>query len=148
MERSAKNTKPLTKTQFITQANALCAVARTAFVALEPQFANLRGSSSPSSQEVAAFVAALSSIVQNQINKTQALKPPKRDQSKVTKILQASQNALNAVKTNPQLLAGGQSPFLAADTLARAYGLKDAPGTGTCSGGGGGGASSSTPASS
>jgi len=145
----AKNTKPLTKAQFVTQANALCDSARGAFVPVSQQFANLRGSSSPSSQEIAAFVAAFSSIVQDQITKTQALKPPKRDQSKVKKILQGSQNALNAVKANPQLLAGGQSPFLAADTLARSYGLNDAPGSGTCGigGGGGQGGGASTPAS-
>lgn len=146
---AAKNTQPLTKAQYIKQANALCDSARAAFVPVSQQFANLRGSSSPSSQEVAAFVAAFSSIVQNQITKTQALKPPKRDQAKVKKILQASQNALNAVSTNPQLLASGKSPFLAADTLARAYGLNDAPGSGTCGigGGGGQGGGASTPAS-
>jgi len=145
----AKNTKPLTKAQFVTQANALCDSARLALVPVSQQFANLRGSSSPSAQEVAAFVAAFSSIVQNQITKTQALKPPKRDQSKVKKILQENQNDLNALIANPQLLASGHSPFLAADTLARAYGLKDAAGSGTCSigGGGGQGGGASTPAS-
>jgi len=144
--RSAKNTKPLTKAQFITQANSLCDAARAAFVPVSQQFANLK-SGSPSSQEVAAFIAAYVPIVQHQIKQTQALKPPTRDQSKITKMLQESQTAINAIKANPQLLGGRTSPVAAADTLARAYGLEGAPGSGPCTKPGGGGGSSSTPAS-
>lgn len=144
--RSAKNTQPLTKAQFIAQANALCDAAAAGFAPLKQRFGNLKNSS-PSSSEVAAFVAAYGPIVQNQINKTRALKPPKRDQSKITKMLQESQTALNAIKANPQLLGGATNPVLNADTLARAYGLEGAPGSGPCTKGGGG-ASSSTPASS
>jgi hypothetical protein len=40
------------------------------------------------------------------------LKPPKRDQSKVTKILQANQDALNKLWANPQLLGAQQSSLL------------------------------------
>jgi hypothetical protein len=144
--RSAKSTKPLTKAQFISQADALCdAAAVAASSALQP-FANIRNGS-PSSQEIAAFITAYATVVQNQIKQTQALKPPKRDQSKITKMLQETQTALNAVKANPQLLGKSPNPFLAADTLARAYGLEGAPGSGPCTKGGGAG-SSSTPSSS
>jgi len=52
------------------------------------------------------------------------------------------------VKANPQLLGKSNSPFVGADTLARAYGLEGAPGSGPCTKPGGGGTSSSTPASS
>ena len=143
--RSAKNTKPLTKAQFITQANALCDATAAAFVPVAQQFANIKTNHSP--QELAAFMAAYAPIVQHQINQTRALKPPKQDQSKIMKMLQESQTTLNAIKANPQLLGGAQSAVLAADTLARAYGLEGAPGSGPCTKGGGG-ASSSTPASS
>lgn len=143
----AKNTKPLTKAQFITQADALCNAAVVASSSTLQQFANIR-TGSPSPQELAAFIAAYATVVQNQIKQTQALKPPKRDQSKITKMLQETQTALAAIKANPQLLGKSTNPFLAADTLARAYGLEGAPGSGPCTKGGGaqsGGAS--TPAS-
>jgi hypothetical protein len=145
--RSAKNTKPLTKAQFIMQANGLCAAAVVASSSALQQFANIKNGS-PSSQEIAAFIAAYATVVQNQIKQTQALKPPKRDRSKITKMLQETQTTLNAIKANPQLLGGKQDPFLAAETLARAYGLEGAPGSQPCTKGGSGGAGSSTPASS
>lgn len=144
--RSAKNTKPLTKAQFIAQANALCASAAVAASSALQPFANIKNGS-PSSQEIAAFIAAYATVVQNQIKQTQALKPPKRDQSKITKMLRETQTALNAIKANPQLLSRSTSPLLGPDTLARAYGLEGAAGSGPCTKGGGG-ASSSTPASS
>ena len=140
----AKN-KPLTKAQFITQANALCDAAVVASSSTLQQFANIR-TGSPSPQELAAFIAAYATVVQNQIKQTQALKPPKRDQSKITKMLQETQTALTATKANPQLLGKSTSPFVSADALARAYGLEGAPGSGPCTKGGG--ASSSTPSSS
>ena len=130
---SAKSTKPLTKAQFIMQANALCAAANVASVQVLQQFANLK-SGSPSAQEITAFVTAFAPVVQNQINKPRALKPPKRDQSKITKFLSTNQNELKALKADPQLLSSKQSPFLGADSLARAYGLEDAAGEGACTG--------------
>ena len=144
--RSAKNTKPLTKAQFIMQANALCAAAVVATSSVFQQYPNL-GSGSPSAQEISAFVTSFATVVQHQINGTKALKPPTRDQSKITKFLSTNQNELNTLKANPQLLAGKQSPFLAADGLARAYGLEGAAGSGPCTKGSSGGAGSSTPAS-
>jgi hypothetical protein len=129
LEGSAHSSAPLTKAQFITKANALCAAAASQLaVALQP-YAGIK--SNPTPQEIAGFIKAYSSAVQTQINKTKALKPPKHDAAKITAILKADQGALNALKANPALL-GGRSPFLAADSLARKYGLKDAPGAGSC----------------
>jgi hypothetical protein len=54
---SAKNTRPLTKAQFITQANALCDAARTAFVPVSQQFAGIR--TNPTPQAIAAFAKVL-----------------------------------------------------------------------------------------
>jgi len=144
---SAKETKPLTKAQFIAQANALCAAAQMAFVTVL-RVAGTNGSP-PTSEQLIPFVAAFAPIVQNQITKTRGLNPPKRDRSKVMKILQANQSELNKLKADPELLGGKQSPFLVADSLARAYGLDDAAGAGTClqSAGQGGGSPSATASS-
>ncbi|GEM_PF-6189131 len=122
--------KPLTKAQFITEANALCAASRAAFAPLESQFAGLK--TNPTPQAIAAFVSALSTIVQKQINKTRALTPPKAEQAQVTKFLRDAQTELNMVKADPQLMGGPHSPFLTADTLARKLGLEGAPGSGVC----------------
>jgi hypothetical protein len=141
----AATKKPLTKPQFIAQANALCDAARTSFASVAPQLAAVKGGN-PTPAQISAFVNAIAGVVQTQITKTEALKPPTRDQSKITKFLHENQTDLNKVKANPQLLGGGQSPFLDADTLARAYGLEGAAGSNPCTQGTGGGGSS-TPSS-
>jgi hypothetical protein len=134
-ELSAKTKKPLTKKQYITQADALCVAASTAFVPVAQQFGSqLRGNSQPSPEVVAAFVKAFASIVQHQIDKTRALVPPKRDQSKLKKMLRLDQDELNQLKADPTLLGGKESPFLGADTRARAYGLQGAAGSKPCTG--------------
>ena len=97
------------------------------------QFSSQISNGSPTSQQITALVGALAPIVQNQINKTRALKPPKHDQAAVAKILKTDQNELNMLKANPQLLGSSkQNPFLGADSLARKFGLEDAPGAGVC----------------
>jgi hypothetical protein len=138
---SAKSARPLTKAQFISKANALCADAVAAFAAHSAQFAAIK--KNPTTQEISAFVSVISSVVQNQINKTRALKPPKVDQALVTQLLQADQTELNKVKADPQLLGASTSPFLTASNLARKLGLQGAPGSGECSKAGSAGGGSS-----
>jgi hypothetical protein len=141
----AATTKPLTKAQFVKKANALCDAARTAFVPVGQEFASLRGGN-PTSAQITAFIdleaKRVAGIVQTQITKTAALKPPKRDQSKITKFLHENQTDLDKLKADPQLLFGEHSPFLAADSLARAYGLEGAAGSDACTQGSSGGSTS------
>ena len=132
---SSKNAKPLTQAQFVSRANALCTSAVTQFAAVQQQFASIKSNPTPS--EISAFINALIPIVQQQINKTKALNPPKADRAKVATLLREDQLDLNRVKTNPQLLGGKTDPSLDADTLARRLGLAGAPGSGACSKGGG-----------
>jgi hypothetical protein len=142
----AATRKPLTKAQFITRANALCDAASKAYVAVGQEFAGLKGSN-PTPAQVSAFVNAFAGVAQTQITKTAALKPPKHDQSKITKFLHENQTDLDKLKADPQLLASGKSPFLAADTLARAYGLEGAAGSNPCTQGSSGGSTSAPPSS-
>lgn len=133
----AKTKKPLTKAQYIAKADALCDAAAAAFGPVKQQFQQQVGNSQPTPQVIAAFVKAVVPIVQHQIDKTRALLPPKRDQSKVKKILRAEQAALEKVKADPQKAFGQKkSPFFAADSLARAYGLEGAAGSSACTGAG------------
>jgi hypothetical protein len=118
--RAAKSAKPLTKTQYTAQANALCDAAATASAAFGPHF----------TQATPDFV----SIVQHQIDRTRALVPPTHDQPKMQKFLAVNQDALNLLKTHPNRLGRKPSPFSTADVLARAYGLEGAAGSGVCTG--------------
>ena len=129
---SAKSTQPLTKAQFISKADALCANGVTAFAAVAPRFAGIK--KNPTPQAISALVSALSSIVQNQIDKTRALKPPKAEQAAVTEFLRANQTELRVLEADPQLLANSanKDPFLTADNLARKLGLEGAAGSGPC----------------
>jgi hypothetical protein len=136
---ASQSSKPLTDAQFISKANGFCGAAATQFAALAPQFAGIKKNPTPA--EITAFINALAPIVQAQINKTRALKPPKSDRAKVTAFLKAAQLDLNRVKADPQLLGGKVSPYLAAHTLALKLGLEGAPGEGVCSKGGSSGGS-------
>jgi hypothetical protein len=151
-ETAAKKT-PLTKAEFIAQANALCESAAASAQPLVQQFRSVK----PSPQAAAQVVAAVAPIIQAQINATKKLVPPKPDQAKIKKMLAAAQAELKKLKADPSLLLKqGGSPFKAADRIARAYGLEDSPGQGVCTkgtgngsgsgGGGGGGAPPSSPA--
>jgi len=142
---TSKHEKALTKAQFITQANAFCAESVTAFAADLAQFSGIK--KNPTPQAIAAFVKALSTIVQKQINETRALTPPKAERAAVTAFLRANETELKALEADPELLANSanKDPFLTADNLARnKLGLVGAAGSGPCSkgsgqGGGGGG---------
>jgi hypothetical protein len=133
---AAKTKKPLTKKQYIAQANALCDAAATAFGPVNQQLQQLRDRSQPTAHITFVLKRSFAPIVQHQISKTEALVPPRRDQTKVSKILGATRSALTKVMATPQLLGAKRSPFLAADTLARAYGLEGAAGSAACTGNG------------
>lgn len=127
---ASKHSKPLTKAQFIAQANAYCAESVSAFAAVSSQFAGLK--KNPTAQAVAAFVKAMSSIAQKQINKTRALTPPKAEQAAVEKFLRENQTELKALEADPALLGASQNPVLNADNLARKLGLVGAAASGPC----------------
>lgn len=128
---SIEAAKPLTQAQFVARANALCTASVTAFASELSQFSGIKKNHSPA--EIAAFVKALSPIIQSQINKTKDLSPPKSERAAVTKMLKANQTDLNMVKADPALLGASTSPFAVADSQARKLGLIGAAGSGPCS---------------
>ncbi len=114
---SIEAAKPLTQAEFVARANALCTASVTAFASELSQFSGIKKNHSPA--EIAAFVKALSPIIQSQINKTKDLSPPKSERAAVTKMLKANQTDLNMVKADPALLGASTSPFAVADSQAR-----------------------------
>lgn len=128
---SAKD-KALTKAQLITKADALCADARQALAPQLSKFAGIK--SHPAPTQIAAFVDALSTVVQSQLSKTRALTPPKSEQAEFSSMVRDDQADLTKLKADPQLLATSKTdPFLTADNLARKLGFEGAPGSGECS---------------
>ena len=119
---------PLTKSQFITKANALCAAAAAQFRPNEKQFKG----QTMTPQLITRFVADLVPVIQEQLDKTKGLTPPSSSLKSVQKMLATDQGELKAFKANPQLMAGKTSPFVLADNLAGKLGLLGAPGSSVC----------------
>lgn len=128
---STHPSKQLTKAQFVAEANALCSASVTDFKSVFTQFASLKTSHSPA--EIAAFLKVASPIMQGQINKTRALKPPKQISATVTKMLNENQTELNMVKSDPALMGASNSPFKASSVLALKLGMVGVAGSGPCS---------------
>ena len=128
---STHNSKQLTEAQFVAEANALCSASVMAFKSVLTQFASLKTSHSPA--EIAAFLKVASPIMQAQINKTRALKPPKQIHATVTKMLNEDQTELNMVKSDPALMGASNSPFEASGALALKLGIVGVAGSGPCS---------------
>ena len=128
---SSQSAKPLSKAQFISEANGFCAAAVTQFASRFDPVCWHQEESDPE-RNSPRRPCADPPIVQGQINKTRALNPPKADRAKVAAFLKANQLDLNKLKADPQLIAAKTSPFLSADNLARKFGLLGAAGSGPC----------------
>ncbi len=115
----------LTKSEFTTQANAICekgnaeidSAANKAFPRHRP----------PSEAEATNFAEdTLIPNVQRQIDDVRDLNPPSEDEDEVTAILDEAQQSLDRVEDDPTILFGaGQSPFAKSNQLAKAYGLDE-----------------------
>jgi hypothetical protein len=119
----------LTKVEFISQADAICAEGdREIDQAGREAFGDQR----PSEQEIEQFATdTVAPNIQNQIDGIRALTPPEGDEQQVAEILDAAQNGIDEIEQDPSLLnqgpdAGGA--FTEANNLATEYGLTDCGG--------------------
>jgi hypothetical protein len=114
----------LTKTEFVAQANAICAKGNKA---IDQAAKQTFGNSRPSGSQLNQFATeTLIPNVQDQIDEVKALPPPSGDEAQVSEILTAAQGALDKIKADPALLTGsGPSPFASANKLAKEYGLTE-----------------------
>jgi len=118
--------EPLTKAQFIKQANAICAKTKqrqsTAFGAYVQQN---KGSFSGDrkSQEKLVLAVAIPPF-QQQVEELAALSAPKSDEAEVDEIISSFEEALQASEENPGTLLRGRGEFAEAEKLAAAYGMK------------------------
>jgi hypothetical protein len=117
---STASTAAITKAEFVTKANAICAKGNK-----QTNAAGAKLGKNPSKAQFTAYVknTAVPSI-QTQINGVRALGAPSRDQATVTKMLDLAQADLNKVKSNPGLLGGKTDAFADFAKIAHPYGLK------------------------
>jgi hypothetical protein len=120
----------LTKSEFLTQGNAICAQGTKEIQAAGKELFTQSQAPTPAEQEKFATDTLIPSI-QSQIDGIEALTPPAGDEDQVNAITDAAQSALDKAKADPSLLTdqGGQSdPFAEANKLANSYGLDECAG--------------------
>ena len=110
----------LTKSEFLKQGNAICAKGSKKI----EDGAKKLGSEEPSKKVVTKFAEdTLIPSVEDQLSGLRDLKPPKADEEKVKKILDAADEALSKTKDDPTVLTSSDDPFMEANKQAEAYGL-------------------------
>ncbi len=120
---TAASGTPLSKEEFIQQADAICKAGNQA----TNQAANdLFTGGQPTQEQVNQFATdTLVPAIQGEIDQIGALTPPAGDEDEVQAILTAVSGALDKVKADPTSLfaSADEGPFKEADQLAKAYGL-------------------------
>lgn len=112
--------EPLTKAEFIKQADAACTAGDKR---IDAAFRDL-GSGQPSDQEIEQVVTdTVVPEIQGEIDAIRALTPPEGDEDEVSAILDAAQEALDEIEQDPSSLQSG-NPFKEANQLGQDYGLK------------------------
>ena len=114
----------LTKQEFVTQANQICAEGNKTINAEAKQvFSGGRPTAAETQQFVTGTVIP---SIQDQVDSIRALGAPEGDEDQVNAILAAAQQGIDEAKADPSLLASEQSgsdPFAEANKLTDDYGL-------------------------
>jgi hypothetical protein len=114
------SSKPaLTKAQFLTKANALCAAGEKKLESA----GNALGSHPSQAQISALATGTFIPNIQSDIDDVRALGAQTGEQATITKMLDLGQADLNRIKANPALIASGPAAFADFAKVAHAYGL-------------------------
>jgi hypothetical protein len=119
---AADGDEPLTKKQFIREADNVCRRARARTRRLEAKFFGDWKDPKLDPATLAAFVEANAPVIQNAIDRVRALEEPKADRKRVNRMLDALQGELDAVADDPSALLVSD-PDVESDHLAQAYGF-------------------------
>jgi hypothetical protein len=121
--------EPLSKQEFIKQADAICAKGDDEI--------NREGNQAfqgepPSTEEQEQFATdTVIPNIQNQVDQIRTLTPPEGDEDEVNAILDAAQEGIDKLEEDPSLIAEGGAAggtFEEANRLAQDYGLRDCGG--------------------
>jgi ABC-type branched-subunit amino acid transport system ATPase component len=124
---STTTTATITKTEFVAKGNAICVAGQKAQNLQVEAYAKKHGfkqNQEPTkAQEVELAEHVLIPNIQSQINAVKALGAPSGEEKQVNSALEASQQALDKFKANPELVFAKESPFHAAGVELHALGL-------------------------
>ena len=110
------STPAITKAEFLTKANAICAKGDQKIQAAQQAF----GKKQPSLKQIAASEVP---NIQAEIDGIRALGTPSGDAAKVATMIATAQTDLNKVKGDPSLLTRKTSAFVGFANVAHPYGL-------------------------
>jgi hypothetical protein len=121
----ATSSGPLTKTEFVKEAEAICAKIPATYgkevEALEAEAKKKGQKSTTSEQNLKAAVPADYAAVEE----LEALTPPKGEEQKVEAIVASLESAAKGLEAKPESpLTGPKSPYAEFQELTKAYGLK------------------------
>lgn len=117
--------EPLTKAEFIKQANAICqqsAERRSKLIAEFIQQANPKANREKLQEEVVQRALPTYETATQQIDELAA---PQGDDEKVQKIVEAMEEAVKKAEADPHSALINEAAFKKADQLVKSYGLKD-----------------------
>lgn len=112
--------EPISKADFTTQANKICADGSAELDAAADALGD-----APTQEQIEGFAAdTLVPNIQAQHDDIEALGAPEGDEDEVDAILAALQDGVDATEADPSAITSGD-PFAQANELAGAYGLTD-----------------------
>lgn len=111
--------KPLSKSEYVRQGNAICKKGNKKIEAAASKF---KGEPSPKELEKFATDDLVPSV-EDQVKQLRDLEPPKADKDTVEKIYKQVDAGVSKVKADPSTLTKTPDPFGKANKAARSYGL-------------------------
>lgn len=113
--------EPLSKADFTTQANKICADATAELEADAEELGD-----EPTQEQIEQFATdTLVPNLQDQHDDLADLGAPEGDEDEVEAILDSLQEGIDAVEADPSLITSSDDPLADASDLAGAYGLTD-----------------------
>lgn len=114
---------PLTKEEFIAQADAICAAGDKTIDAAGQALGQ-----NPSQEEInQAITETVIPTISGEFDAIEELTPPEGDQDTIAELLASGRAAIAEIEENPDsaFAAGQDSPFAEVNQMAQDYGLKD-----------------------
>lgn len=108
----------LSKEQFIAQADAICAAGDKSLNAAVQSL----GNGQPSQADLQQFSQVAVPALQEEVDAISALPPPSGDEEQITAMLNAVQNGIDEIKSDPAAIEG--DPLSEASQIAQDYGLQ------------------------
>lgn len=124
---STETTATISKAEFVAKGNAVCVKGEKEQEAEVNAFVKKHGleNKKPTKAQEAELVETVfAPNIQSQIDGVKALGAPSGEEQQVSSALELSQQTLEKIEANPELVFGNKDPFAAAGKQLHALGLK------------------------